>query len=146
MPFENPQATIQDTSSGPAILFFDGVCHLCNGIVDWVIQSETKHTLCFAPLQGTTAQSKLSEPDRKSLETLIVLTETGEVLKKSEAVIFILSRLPGGARFCARLLKMIPRFLRDFGYDLIAKNRYRWFGKRQSCRLPTPEEKGLLLP
>jgi predicted DCC family thiol-disulfide oxidoreductase YuxK len=146
MPFENPQATFQDTSSQKAVLFFDGVCHLCNGAVDWVIQNETKHSISFAPLQGKTAEEKLSTEDRKNLETLIVVTEKNEVLKRSDAVIFILSRMSGLAWLLGFFLKLIPRFLRDAGYNFVAKNRYRWFGRRESCRLPTPREKGLLLP
>lgn len=146
MPFENQQATFQDTSSQKAVLFFDGVCHLCNGVVDWVIQNETKHTIVFAPLQGTTAAAKLSSEDRKNLETLILVTEKGEILKRSDAVIFILSRTSGLGFALGFFLKLIPRFLRDAAYKFVAKNRYAWFGQRDSCRLPTPEEKGLLLP
>jgi predicted DCC family thiol-disulfide oxidoreductase YuxK len=140
VPSENEKSNNKST-----ILFFDGVCSLCNGLVDWVIQNETKHSLHFASLQGTTAQALLSPMDRESLETLIVWHE-GQKLLRSDAVIFVLQKMGGFFGGLALIFKIIPRFVRDGVYDFVARHRYQWFGKRDSCRLPTAEEKDRLLP
>jgi len=135
----------EKSNNKSTILFFDGVCSLCNGWVDWVIQNETKHTLHFASLQGSTAQALLTAHDRESLETLIVLHEEQKFVR-SAAVIFVLEKIGGVYGALAWVLKIIPLSIRDRGYQFVARHRYQWFGKRNTCRLPTPQEKDLLLP
>lgn len=126
------------------IIFFDGVCHLCNGFVDFVISKDQAHQFLFAPLQGSTAEKHLSEKDRKSLES-VILFSAEKTYHKSLAVILILGRL--GFPFNLLLVfRIIPAFLRDFIYSYIAKNRYSWFGEKDSCRLPLPHEREYLLP
>lgn len=126
------------------VIFFDGVCHLCNGFVDTVISRDKKHLFLFAPLQGITAQELLSVQDRESLDSVIYL-EAGKAYYQSSAIIKILVGLGGGYRLFS-LAQIIPAPLRDFFYRWIARNRYAWFGKRDFCRLPLPEEKSYLLP
>lgn len=126
------------------IVFFDGVCHLCNGFVDSVITLDTNHVLYFAPLQGETAQALLPAQDRVHLDSVIYY-ESEKIYTSSTAILKILIKL-GGLFELFRFFWIIPRPLRDFVYKIIAHNRYRWFGKREFCRFPLPEERGYLLP
>ncbi|WII71584.1 DCC1-like thiol-disulfide oxidoreductase family protein [Bdellovibrio sp. 22V] len=126
------------------VVFFDGVCHLCNGFVDAVISRDKAHLLLFAPLQGTTAEDVLPQEDRVKLDTVIYF-EAGKIYYRSAAILKILTSL-GGVYKLFSIAWIIPAPLRDFLYRIIAKNRYAWFGQREFCRLPTPEERSYLLP
>lgn len=126
------------------VVFFDGVCHLCNGFVDAVIGRDKRHLLFFAPLQGSTAEKLLSTNDRTKLDS-IVYFESGKTYYRSKAVVKILVSL-GGAYKLFSLALFIPGPIRDIIYNLVAKNRYSWFGKSEFCRLPTSEERSYLLP
>jgi predicted DCC family thiol-disulfide oxidoreductase YuxK len=132
------------------IIFFDGVCHLCNGFVDAMIRldgrhGDTKRKFQYAPLQGESAKSKLSSQDLKSLETVIVMKKNGEILYRSNAVLFCLGELDGIWALSV-LFRIFPQFIRDGVYAWVAKNRYGWFGQRDICRLPQPQERQYLLP
>lgn len=126
------------------ILFFDGICHLCNASIDFLLSRDRRRRLLFASLQGRNACERLSESDRSSLDT-VVLIENGRLWKKSSAILRALILLGGGWGFLGRILWWIPRPLRDLVYDFIARRRILWFGQRATCRLPTPAEKGRLL-
>ena len=134
------------SSSGP-IIFFDGVCGLCHASVDWVLHRDQRQVFRFAPLQGETARSRLAgSPDDTTLLKTVVLCVDGHVYRKSAAVVRILQRL-GPLCWCAgTLLWMIPRPLRDLGYSVVSRYRYRWFGKKETCRMPDPAERRRLLP
>lgn len=121
------------------ILFFDGVCGLCNGLVDWLLPRDKQKKIKFATLQGTTAARLLSPPLREDLNT-VVLWYKGEVLTESTAILTCLKEL-GGLWSLVRLLKIIPSFIRDSIYRMIAKYRYKIFGKLSTCRLPLPGER-----
>lgn len=135
------------------IIFFDGECHLCNGFVDFLISKDKGRHFFYAPLQGTTAQkilSELSDSDTqtfhstvKNLES-IMLHFQGRIYTKSEAIFEIIKKLPTSYRLLL-IFKIIPRFIRDKIYDLIARYRYHLFGKRNFCRRPTEQEKAYLL-
>jgi predicted DCC family thiol-disulfide oxidoreductase YuxK len=127
------------------IVFFDGVCHLCNGFVDQLITRDGQKKFLFAPLQGETAKRELPRQDLQNLDTVIVKKNNGELLFRSEAVLFCLSEI-GGPWGAMRFFKIIPRGLRDRIYSLVAKNRNSWFGQRDSCRLPLSHERPYLLP
>ena len=109
------------------VVFFDGVCHLCNGFVDAVISRDKGHVLSFAPLQGS-----------------VIFYEGGKIHHRSSAILKILTKL-GGPYTLFGLGWIIPGFLRDLLYKWIAKNRYAWFGERNMCRFPTPAERSYLL-
>ena len=126
------------------IIFFDGVCHLCNGFIDTVISRDSDRKFLYAPLQGTTAQELLSPLDQRQLDSVIYF-ENNLTFYRSTAVLKILQNL-GGVYRIAMLGWLLPRPARDFIYDCIAKNRYLWFGKRDLCRIPTIEERAYLLP
>ena len=140
-----PSKNLDSGPEKPAkdIVFFDGVCHLCNFFVDWVVSKDSEHQFYFASLQGQTAKKILPSEEQKNISTVIVYHE-GLLLKRSEAVFHILSKLPGAFHLLSRL-QILPRSLTDFFYLQIAKNRLSWFGQRASCRLPTSEEKNYLL-
>ena len=122
------------------IIFFDGICGLCNRAVDFLLKHDHKSALQFAPLQGTTARARLQAPDVDSLSTLVII-DGDQTLRKSDGVLHALAALGGGWKLLSMTLAIFPRALRDFVYDRVASNRYAWFGKRDTCRLPTPEER-----
>ncbi|HEY0984086.1 MULTISPECIES: thiol-disulfide oxidoreductase DCC family protein [unclassified Schlesneria] len=136
---------VRETEGARRILFFDGVCGLCNWSIDFVMKRDYRKQFQFAPLQGDTAKSLLSPADVNNLDTM-VLWVAGRTYRKSAAVIRILWQLGPGWRVLGVLLWLIPLPLRNLGYTIVAKNRYRVFGKKESCRLPTPEERTRFLP
>ena len=126
------------------IIFFDGLCHLCNYFVDFLIRKDSMRRLRFAPLQGLTAEKYLSLKDRADLASVVVLHQ-GKLYYRSEAVILAVLQL-GGLFKLVNLLNLLPKPLLDFIYLKIAKYRKTVFRARQTCRLPTPEEREFLLP
>ncbi len=125
------------------IIFFDGVCVLCNGFVDFVIQRDHDRLFRFSPLQGEKAKSTLPEVYIKDLNT-VVLWSQGEIFNQSDAALMVLVQL-GGIYSLMRIFWLVPKGIRDFFYRLAATRRYLWFGKRAVCRLPSPEERALFL-
>ncbi len=125
------------------IIYFDGVCNLCNGFVDFVIQRDKKRTFSYAALQGKSALLNLSNQDL-GLDSVILLYD-GSVLKKSAAVLKILKELGFFYKFISILGGFLPQTFCDLIYDLIAKNRYHLFGQKNTCRLPTAEERHFFL-
>ncbi len=130
------------TSLPHTVVFFDGVCGLCNGFVDFLVQHDRARVLRYAPLQGATAARFERLP--RNLDSVVVV-DGDRVLVKSDAALVVLSRLGGVWRFTA-VARVIPRVVRDAVYDTIARNRYRWFGKREACRVPEPHEARFFLP
>jgi predicted DCC family thiol-disulfide oxidoreductase YuxK len=122
------------------IVFFDGVCGLCNSSVDFVLRHDRQGRLKFSPLQGETAERLLSSEDRENLGSL-VLWDGGRMFRRSSAVVRILWRLGPLWRLLGGVLWVIPLPLRNAAYRVVAGSRYRWFGKKETCRLPSPEER-----
>jgi predicted DCC family thiol-disulfide oxidoreductase YuxK len=129
-----------------AIVFFDGVCSLCNAAVDFLMRHDRSGRLRFASLQGETAARLLPAEVRQELRTLVLRTETGARYVRSAAAVRILWRLGGGWKFAAAALWVIPWPLRDLGYRLTAALRYRLFGRRETCRVPAEADAARLLP
>ena len=129
------------------LLLFDGVCNLCNRSVQWVIRHDREGKFRFAPLQGEGARKALEpfggEAVGEGLGSMVLLSG-GALYTRSTAVLRTL-RLLGGPRGFLYALIIIPKPLRDRIYDGVARNRYRWFGKKDSCMVPTPEMKRLFL-
>jgi predicted DCC family thiol-disulfide oxidoreductase YuxK len=125
------------------IIFFDGVCVLCNGFVDFVLSRDSERIFKFAPLQGETAKRTLPEHFTKDMST-VVLWSQGQIFQRSDAALMILVQL-GGIYSLARIFWILPQALRDLCYRLVASQRYHWFGKKDSCRLPTQEERAMFL-
>lgn len=126
------------------IVFFDGVCHLCNSFVDFLVQQDKHRIIFYAPLQGATAQDLLALENQSRLSSILYLRK-GLVYQESEAVLMIFSDL-GGVYKMVLILKIIPAFIRNRIYRWVAKNRYLWFGQRDFCRLPEKNERSQLLP
>lgn len=123
------------------ILYFDGVCNLCNGFIDFLIRRE--QTLFFAPLQGETARTQLSAQVKANLDT-VVFQLKGRIYFRSSAAIRALMHIGGFWRLMGFFL-VLPTPVRDFIYDLVAKNRYKLFGRLDSCRLPSAAERARFL-
>jgi predicted DCC family thiol-disulfide oxidoreductase YuxK len=121
------------------IVLFDGVCNLCSGSVQFILQRDPEGTFRFASLQSAAGRSLMTEhgldPDALSS---VVLIEDGRAWQESSAALRIAWHLPGAWKLL-RAFAVIPRPLRDAVYRWIARNRYRWFGKKEACWLPTPE-------
>lgn len=121
------------------IVFFDGVCNLCNSAVNFLLDHDPHNVLRFAPLQGTTfAEIVRQFPELAGMEASIVLYDKGKVYRQSAAVLRLCLLLGGFWKLLYAGI-ILPPFLRDTLYAWIARNRYRWFGTRESCRMPTPE-------
>lgn len=123
------------------IVFFDGVCGLCNGFIAFLFKADEYKVFHVATLQGEWAQRTIPPHLTKSLDSVLVLTPEKKILTKSCAMVWILYQLGGIWRLASFLLKVIPSPLADFVYDKIASNRYLWFGKLATCRLPSAEER-----
>jgi predicted DCC family thiol-disulfide oxidoreductase YuxK len=127
------------------IVFFDGVCALCNHAVQTLLKIDRRHRLKFAPLQGETAIVELPEADRRELKTLVIRDHRG-VARYSTAVVRILWQIGGIWSFFGTCLWLIPSPIRNWGYRFVSARRYKWFGKYESCRLPKPGERERFLP
>jgi predicted DCC family thiol-disulfide oxidoreductase YuxK len=122
------------------IVLFDGVCNLCNGAVNFLIDRDPSSTLRFASLQSEAAHDVLKAFGRTIRfgdPESILLVEGGRVYERSSAVLRIVRHLSGAWWLLGALL-VVPRPLRDVVYQWVAANRYRWFGKSDVCRVPTP--------
>jgi len=120
------------------IILFDGICNLCNSVVQFIIKHDKKNKFVFASLQSDVAKQLLSEINLKpSLETIIMLRGK-TYFDKSDAVFEIIKHLSGVWKLMY-VFRIVPRFIRNAIYRWIANNRYKLFGKRKSCYLPTPE-------
>lgn len=131
------------------IVFYDGLCGFCDVTVQWLLQHDTAHRLHFAPLQGETAQAlRDRHPELpKDLDSLLFLEQSPEGEKLSwysTAAFGIAAHLPWPYRGLAAL-RVLPRFLSDWGYRTFARYRYLVWGRKESCRIPNPSERRLFL-
>jgi predicted DCC family thiol-disulfide oxidoreductase YuxK len=127
--------------SDKIILLFDGICNLCNGLVRFVIKRDRAGKFKFASLQSEIGQSWLKRFGLVQVEfESFVMIQGDRYYSKSTAALKMLKEL-GGVWKIFYMFIIIPRVVRDFFYDLIAKSRYRIFGKRDECMIPTPELK-----
>lgn len=121
------------------VVLFDGVCNLCNNSVQFIIKRDKKRLFRFASLQGKAGQELLEKHHLPTDDfNSFVLIEGEKPYTRSAAALKIARHLGGGWRLLYSLM-IIPRFIRDAVYNLIAKNRYKWFGKKDECMIPTPE-------
>jgi predicted DCC family thiol-disulfide oxidoreductase YuxK len=124
------------------IILFDGVCNLCSGVVRFVIARDPRAHFRFAALQSDAARRACAEvgaapPADVDPDTIIVIA-SGRALERSDAALAIAAELPFPWPMFG-VLRVLPRGVRDWLYRLVARNRYRWFGKSDTCMLPTPE-------
>ena len=143
----NAPTPLSDTASvsGQPIISFDGVCAMCNTFVDVVVRADKRAIFRFAPLQGETARQILPPlPDDPARWSVIYVDERG-IHDQSDASLEVCRRL-GGFWSLLSLLRFVPRALRDRVYRMVVRNRYRWFGRRDTCRVPQPGERHRFLP
>ena len=127
------------------IILFDGVCNLCNGAINFIIKHDTKAKFKFAALQGETGKRLLAKHNINPKETdSIVLIDNDKVSVKSSAALRIAKDLTKAYPLLFGFM-IIPNFIRNTVYDFIAAHRYKWFGKKESWSLPTPELKSRFL-
>lgn len=125
----------------PNLILFDGVCNFCNFWVNFIIDRDSKAFFKFTAVQSDTARQILKSNNIDAIKIdSIVLVINGKIFFKSSAAFQIARKLDG---FCKLLyiFIIIPPFMRDGIYDFIASNRYKWFGKRETCRIPSDSEK-----
>jgi predicted DCC family thiol-disulfide oxidoreductase YuxK len=123
------------------VILFDGVCNLCNRSVQFIIKRDKKKQFLFASLQGKTGGELLKKFDLPAnVFNSFILIEGENIYSRSTAALRIAKQLGGGWKLLYGFM-ILPRFIRDAIYNLIAKNRYKWFGKRDECMIPTPELK-----
>jgi predicted DCC family thiol-disulfide oxidoreductase YuxK len=137
---------ISDLPKDKKIILFDGVCNLCNSAVQYVIKRDQKDLFRFAPLQSALGQSIIKHIGIASQNIdSIILYEPGKAYYyKSSAAIEIARNLKGIITYSG-IFKIIPSRLRDMIYDYVASNRYKWYGQKESCMIPTAELKAKFL-
>ena len=132
-----------EVESDSFLICFDGHCLLCNLWVDFLIKRDRKNVFTFTSIQSNGGRNALlkhgySKNKLEAIDSIVVL-KADQISIRSDAAIEILVAL-GGIYKISKLLKLIPPSLRNLVYDTVAKRRYRWFGKRDICRIPSPEE------
>jgi len=131
---------------GKKVVLFDGVCNLCNGAVNFIIKRDKNDMFRYASLQSEIGQALAKEVgvDASKLDTILLIEPAVAYYHKSTAALQIARQLSGGYSLLSIFL-IFPKFLRDWIYDIIAKNRYKWFGKKESCAVPSPRLKALFV-
>ena len=137
---------ISDLTKDKKIILYDGICNLCNSSVQYLIKQDTKDVFRFVALESELGQKILIHIGiaDKNIDSIVVYQPGIAYYYKSAALIEITKSLQGKFHY-GLLFKILPISLRDIVYDYIAKNRYRWYGKKESCMIPTPELKTKLL-
>lgn len=127
------------------IVIFDGVCNLCNRFVNFILRKDRKKRFKFSALQSSTGQKLLKDYklDFSTIDTVIYIKNL-KVFTKSSAALHILKDI-GGFWKILFVFIIVPKFIRDYCYTFIARNRYRWFGKLDSCMIPTEKDKEMFL-
>lgn len=136
---------MEKISQNNSIVLFDGVCNLCNGFVQFCIEQDQTGQIKYASLQSDIGQILLKKHhlDHTSLAT-VVLIQDNQAYVQSDVPLQLFKKFGGFWRVLYGFV-IIPKFIRDRIYDFIAKNRYKWFGKQESCWMPTPELKSRFL-
>ncbi|NIJ45349.1 putative DCC family thiol-disulfide oxidoreductase YuxK [Wenyingzhuangia heitensis] len=141
----NSFKNIEDLIKRKHLVLFDGVCNLCDNSVQLIIKNDVKNVFNFATLQNIEAQNYLASKGNKykSIDSILLITQT-KIYTKSSAALTIAKHLKG-LYPAIYVFYIIPKPIRDWVYDFIAKNRYRWFGKKDNCMIPTPDLKNKFL-
>ncbi|NJB81659.1 thiol-disulfide oxidoreductase DCC family protein [Wenyingzhuangia aestuarii] len=141
----NSFKNIEDITKHKPLILFDGVCNLCNNSVQLVIKNDSKNIFVFSTLQNPAVIAYLaSKGDQYNNIDSVMLVSNSKIYTKSSAALTIAKHLKGWYP-ALYLFYVIPKPIRDFVYDVIARNRYKWFGKKDNCMIPTPELKNKFL-
>lgn len=127
------------------VILFDGVCNFCNAGINFIIKQDKHKVFRFAALQSEAGQKLLSRYGlpKEGFESFVLIDDE-KVHLKSTAGLKVYGKLPWYWKW-TQAFWLAPRFIRDAVYDLLARNRYRWFGKKEECTVPTPEVRGRFL-
>ncbi|SFD69730.1 Predicted thiol-disulfide oxidoreductase YuxK, DCC family [Algibacter lectus] len=128
------------------LILFDGVCNLCNSSVQYVIKRDKKEQFLFTALQSDTGKQILNQYkiDTAKIDSILLYTPEKGINYKSTAALKVATSLGFPVNLMA-IFFIVPTFIRNWVYDFIAKNRYKWYGKKESCMIPTPELKNRFL-
>ncbi|MDO5968627.1 DCC1-like thiol-disulfide oxidoreductase family protein [Flavivirga aquimarina] len=131
---------------GKKLILFDGVCNLCNSSVQYVIKHDKKDTFMFTALQSEVGKSLIEHfnIDTNKTDSILLYTPEDKIVSKSTAALKIAIHL-GFPQSLMGIFFIIPPLIRNWAYDYIAKNRYKWYGKKDACMIPTPELKSKFL-
>lgn len=127
------------------IILFDGICNFCNSAVNFTIKRDKNKTIKFTPLQSEVGKALIKEygfPENDMSSFLLI--ENGKLYNKSTAALKVCRHLKGLWPFCYVFI-IVPAFIRNAVYDFIAKNRYKWFGQKEECMVPTPDVRARFL-
>jgi len=139
--YEYPIGITANMKQEKALILFDGVCNLCESSVQFILLRDEQAYFQFASLQSDSANKILTQHGLKTSNfDSIVLIENGKIYQRSDAALRIAKQLSGAWKLFYAFI-IVPRFIRDAVYNIVAKNRYRWFGKKNECMLPKPEWK-----
>ncbi len=121
------------------IILFDGVCNFCNAMVNFIIRQDKNNVFLFSALQSTSGKKLLEQYkiDWKASDSFVVI-ENDKAYQKSNAALKLYNKLPWYWKW-TQVFWIVPKFMRDWVYNVIAKNRYKWFGKKEQCMIPTKE-------
>lgn len=123
------------------IILFDGICNLCNSSVQFIIKHDKKQRFLFTSLQSDAARELLLQfPSKKNKMNSLLYIENNKIYDKSNAALQIIKHLNTPLNWLFTFV-IIPKTVRDYLYNFIAKNRYKWFGKKECCMIPSPELK-----
>src|SRR5215204_4269440 len=121
------------------VILFDGICNFCNGVIHFVIRQDKKGRFRFTTLQSGRGQQLLQHYGLSQLHfDSFILIENGKVYMRSAAALKLSNKLPWYWKW-TQILWIVPPFIRNAFYDLIARNRYKWFGRKEQCMVPAPE-------
>lgn len=136
----NQIKNIEDLPKNKKIILFDGVCNLCDKSVQLIIKNDKKDNFRFVPLQSELGEKIINhiKIDRTKTDS-IVLYEPGYAYYYKSKAAFRIAIYLGGFYSIVSLFRFLPNFITDFVYDYIAKNRYKWYGKKDQCMIPTKE-------
>ena len=126
------------------VLFYDGVCRFCNRLVNTLLRISQRRAIYFSPIQGELAKALLSENEIEDVDT-VVYWRKGIHYRRSTAVVFALGDAAPWLKW-VHVFRLVPERWRDALYDVFARNRYRWFGKYDSCRIPSDNELKRFIP
>lgn len=122
------------------LVIFDGVCNLCNSTVQFIIKEDKKKIFRFSPFQSDFAKPIVRKFGLKEIaDKSVILIINGKAYTKSSAILRILMQFGGYYKFFALLMYLIPAFLRDIIYNFISSNRYKWFGRKETCMIPAED-------
>ena len=120
------------------VIIYDGICVLCNKYIKWVLDKDKENLFLISNLQSKFTEEKI--PDLRKIDSVAVIKKNGEIVQKSKAVNHILKSI-NRLILLRTILNILPLSISNFFYDIVAKSRYKVFGKYDSCQLPEPEYK-----